>query len=51
MKTVKDVRYVEIDFNAKTATVTMKGSATLAQSDVEAAFKGTKFGVTRVRRR
>lgn len=41
-----DVESVEVDFKAKTATVTMKAGKTWAKTDAEAALKGSQYSVS-----
>ena len=40
------VEKVEVDFKAKSATVSLKPGAKLTKDDVQKAFQGTKYGVT-----
>jgi hypothetical protein len=41
-----DVANVEINFDAKTATVTAKADKTISRESVETALKGAGYGVT-----
>lgn len=41
-----DVAAVEVDFNAKTATVTAKPNTTISRQSVENVLKAAGYGVT-----
>jgi len=43
---VPDVASVEIDFDAKTATVTAKANTAISRATVETALKDAGYGVT-----
>ena len=43
---ITDVEKVDVDFKAKTATVTMKAGKSLTKDAVEKAFKGSAYGVS-----
>ena len=45
---MEGVDRIDIDYEAKTATVRMKGDVALTKEGVEKAFKGTSYGVTSV---
>ncbi|MCA8935757.1 MAG: heavy-metal-associated domain-containing protein [Planctomycetes bacterium] len=45
VSSLEGVDKVEIDYETKTATITMKDGKTLTKDDLEKAFDGTKFGV------